>query len=77
MRLFYKNAKMEHNAAVNIFVDIVSFLLSLTRNHEDKCGKQQQSGSEQIFGLCLCFETRELKFQALCDGRDCVCNCTY
>jgi hypothetical protein len=46
MRLFYKNAKKEHNATINIIVDIVNFLLSLIKNHEAKGGKQQQSGSD-------------------------------
>jgi len=77
MGLFYKNAEMEHNATINFIVDIVSFILSLTRNHERKCGKQQQTGSDQIFGSRLYFANREMKFQALCAERYCVCNCTY
>jgi len=77
MRLFYKNAKMEHNATTNVTVDIVSFMLSLKRNHEGKCGKQQKTGSDRILGSCLYFATREMKFQALCAERDCLCNWTY
>jgi len=51
---------MEHNATINIIVDIFSFLLSLIRNHEGRCGKQQQSGSDRIFGSCLYFANRAL-----------------
>jgi len=69
--------KIEQNVTINIIVDIVSFLLSLIRNLEGISGKQQRNESDLIFGSCLYFATRELKFQALCAERDCNCNCTY
>jgi len=55
MRLFYKNAKMEHNATINFIVDIVSFVLSLTRNHEGKCGKTTADRERPNFRIMLIF----------------------
>jgi hypothetical protein len=49
MRLFYKNAKMEHNVTVNIIVYIVSFILSLTRNVENNSRAEANKFSDYAY----------------------------